>query len=87
MIIDQRKFEIAEKLPPGEEILKRCSNFSAIIDHLRVPLHNCILFFSHSSKRQEERRRGGEEERRRGERIPAGGRGFPLVLVGYNCKF
>ena len=29
MIIDLRKFEIAEKLPPGEEILKRCSNFSA----------------------------------------------------------
>ena len=26
------KFEIVEKLPPGEEILKRCSNFSAIID-------------------------------------------------------
>ena len=32
MIIDLHKFEIAEKLPPGEEILKRCSNFSAIID-------------------------------------------------------
>ena len=32
MIIDLRMFEIAEKLSPGEDILKRCSNFSAIYD-------------------------------------------------------
>ena len=48
MIIDLHKFEIAEKLPPGEDILKRSSNFSAIIDQAQVTLYDCILFISHS---------------------------------------
>ena len=40
MIIDLRKFEVAEKLPPGEEILKRCSNFSAIFDQAHTAYHS-----------------------------------------------
>ena len=40
MIIDLRKFEVAEKLPPGEEILKRCSNFSAIIDQAHTAYYS-----------------------------------------------
>ena len=45
MIIDLGKFEVAEKFPPGDEILKHRSNFSAIIDQAHTA---CYSFRIHT---------------------------------------
>ena len=52
MIIDLRKFEIAEKLLPGEEILKLVLILALLLIKLTlegtVIIHLYILFISHS---------------------------------------